>query len=71
MLALYTDGITEARNERGEEFGEPYLIASLRQHCQLPCQGLLSAIVDGVRRFSPHEQRDDITAIVAKFRPAT
>jgi catechol 2,3-dioxygenase-like lactoylglutathione lyase family enzyme len=68
VLALYTDGITEASNERGEEFGERCLIESLRQHRDLPCQALLTAIVDGVRRFSFHEQHDDITAIVAKFK---
>jgi len=28
----------------------------------------LTAIVDGVRRFSFQEQNDDITAIVAKFK---
>ncbi len=68
VLAFYTDGITEAVNERGEEFGEHSLIASLRQHRDLPCPDLLAAIVDGVRCFSPQEQHDDITAIVAKFR---
>jgi len=68
VLALYTDGVTEARNERGEEFGEHSLLESLQRHRDLNCQALLSAIVDGVRRFSPLEQHDDITAIVAKFR---
>jgi serine phosphatase RsbU (regulator of sigma subunit)/predicted enzyme related to lactoylglutathione lyase len=68
VLALYTDGITEASNERGEEFGERCLIESLRQHRELSCQALLTAIVDGVRRFSSQEQHDDITAIVARFR---
>lgn len=68
VLALYTDGITEAHDERGEEFGERYLIESLQQHRELPCQALLSALVDGVRRFSSQEQHDDITAIIAKFR---
>jgi serine phosphatase RsbU (regulator of sigma subunit)/predicted enzyme related to lactoylglutathione lyase len=68
VLALYTDGITEAVNEQGEEFGEQNLIESLRQNRELSCPALLAAIVDGVRRFSPHEQHDDITAIVAKFR---
>jgi serine phosphatase RsbU (regulator of sigma subunit)/uncharacterized glyoxalase superfamily protein PhnB len=68
VLALYTDGITEASNEQGEEFGEQFLIESLRQHRELPCQAFLSAIVDAVRQFSPQEQHDDITAIVAKFR---
>ena len=68
ILALYTDAITEASNERGEEFGEWCLIESLRQYRNLSCQALLTAIVNGVRRFSPQEQHDDITAIVAKFR---
>jgi serine phosphatase RsbU (regulator of sigma subunit)/predicted enzyme related to lactoylglutathione lyase len=68
VLALYTDGITEASDERGEEFGERCLIDALRQHRDLSCQGLLTAIVDEVQRFSSQEQHDDITAIVAKFR---
>ena len=68
VLALYTDGVTEATDDRGEEFGERYLIESLRQHRELSCEDLLGAIVDGVRQFSAQEQHDDITAIVAKFR---
>ena len=68
VLALYTDGITEASNELGEEFGERRLIELLQQHRELSCQNLLTAIVDGVRRFSSQEQYDDITAIVAKVR---
>src|SRR6516162_3539012 len=67
VLALYTDGVTEASNGRGEEFGEGRLIEALRQHRDLSCQALLTAIVDEVRRFSAREQHDDITAIVAKF----
>jgi len=68
VLALYTDGVTEACDEHGEEFGERCLIEALRQHRELSCQALLTAIVDEVQRFSPEEQHDDITAIVAKFR---
>lgn len=68
VLVLYTDGITEAWNERGEEYGELCLIESLRRHSELPCQAILSAIVDGVQQFSSQEQHDDVTAIVAKFR---
>jgi serine phosphatase RsbU (regulator of sigma subunit) len=71
VLALYTDGITEASNERGDEFGEQCLIESLQQHRDLPCQDLLTAIVDRVQRFSFQEQHDDITAIVAKFKAAS
>jgi phosphoserine phosphatase RsbU/P len=67
-LALYTDGITEAFNPAEEDFGEHRLIAALRRHRELPSQSLLASIVDEVRQFSPHEQHDDITLIVAKCR---
>lgn len=66
LLALYTDGITEASDEEGREFGEELLIEKLRLHRDLPCQELITALTDDVRRFSPHEQADDITLIVAK-----
>jgi catechol 2,3-dioxygenase-like lactoylglutathione lyase family enzyme len=68
VLALYTDGVTEASNDRAEEFGERLLIETLRQYRELPCQALLAAIMDGVRRFASQEQHDDITVIVAKFK---
>jgi serine phosphatase RsbU (regulator of sigma subunit) len=67
-LALYTDGITEAFNNAEEEFGERRLVAALRRHRELPSPDLMSSIVEEVRRFSPREQHDDITLIVAKCR---
>jgi len=67
-LALYTDGITESSNDGGEEFGEERLIEALRRHRELCPQAMLASIVDEVQRFSPHEQHDDITVIVAKCR---
>ncbi|HMH06445.1 MAG TPA: PP2C family protein-serine/threonine phosphatase, partial [Terriglobales bacterium] len=65
-IALYTDGITESFNASGEEFGEQRLTEALRRHRELPSRDLLAAIVDEVRQFSPDEQYDDITLIVAK-----
>ena len=66
-LVLYTDGVTEARNECGEEFGEERLTDTLMRSSE-SCRSLLSAILDGVKTFSPHEQQDDITLIVARGR---
>jgi phosphoserine phosphatase RsbU/P len=68
-LALYTDGITESFSPDGEEFGEGRLVNCLERHCALSSQNLLSAVVDEVRGFSPHEQHDDITLIIAKCLP--
>jgi serine phosphatase RsbU (regulator of sigma subunit) len=65
-LLLYTDGVTEAFDFEEEEFGEERLVETLRQHRDLPPKELLDAIAGRVRQFSPQEQADDITLIVAK-----
>jgi len=70
ILALYTDGITEAFDENHDEFGESRLIDSLRRHRHQCSQSLLDAIVADVRHFAPREQHDDITLIIAKSHPA-
>ena len=68
MLAIYTDGVTEAFSPAEEEFGEDRLVAVLQQRRELPAHDLLAAVVDEVRRFSPREQADDITLVVARCR---
>jgi serine phosphatase RsbU (regulator of sigma subunit)/catechol 2,3-dioxygenase-like lactoylglutathione lyase family enzyme len=68
LLALYTDGVTESMDHALEEYGEERLIESLRRHRQLAPDGLVASLVTDVRTFSSHEQRDDITLIVAKRR---
>lgn len=68
VLALYTDGVTESFNAEGEEFGEDRLADSLRRHREQSASKIVSAIVADIQRFSPGEQHDDITLIVAKCR---
>ena len=68
ILVLYTDGITESFNDVWDEFGEHRLIETLYQTRHQTSDAIVAAIVDEVRRFSHHEQHDDITLIVAKCR---
>jgi serine phosphatase RsbU (regulator of sigma subunit)/catechol 2,3-dioxygenase-like lactoylglutathione lyase family enzyme len=68
LFVLYTDGVTESFNEAGDEFGERRLVDALRGRRELRSQAMLESIVEDVRSFSPHEQYDDITLIVAKCR---
>jgi phosphoserine phosphatase RsbU/P len=68
LLAIYTDGITEAFNANDEEFGEGRLVEALQTHRTLAPGDLVAAIYDEVRRFSPEEQRDDMTVIVARCK---
>jgi serine phosphatase RsbU (regulator of sigma subunit)/predicted enzyme related to lactoylglutathione lyase len=67
-LVIYTDGVTESFNASGEEFGEDRLIDTLTQKQNMSSQELLNAVVNEVQQFSPQEQHDDVTLIVAKCR---
>jgi serine phosphatase RsbU (regulator of sigma subunit)/predicted enzyme related to lactoylglutathione lyase len=67
-LMFYTDGVTDSFNANGEDFGEERLIEAVRRNRKLAPEPMLAAIVDEVRNFSPHEQYDDITMIIAKCR---
>jgi serine phosphatase RsbU (regulator of sigma subunit)/predicted enzyme related to lactoylglutathione lyase len=69
ILTLYTDGVTESFDESEEEFGEDRLLAALQRNSALPPQALLTAVIDEIKKFSPGEQHDDITLIVAKCIP--
>jgi serine phosphatase RsbU (regulator of sigma subunit) len=66
LLVLYTDGVSEAANEAGEEFGEERLIDGLRRHKELAPGELIRALVSEVGAFSTQEQQDDITLVVVK-----
>ena len=66
-LVLYTDGITEAENSDGEQFGASRLLDTLAIHSQLPAGALLQAVVEAVQQFSSGcEQQDDITLVIAR-----
>lgn len=68
ILALYTDGITEAADSTGEDFGEQRLTAALLRYRELPAQAIIASIVKEVQQFGTREQQDDITLIVAKCK---
>jgi sigma-B regulation protein RsbU (phosphoserine phosphatase) len=66
-LVLYTDGVTEAENAEGEEFGASHLLNTLKSHAHLPVDPLLQAVVAAVQQFSGgSEQQDDITLVIAR-----
>lgn len=66
LLALYTDGVTEACNADGEEFGQDRLISALQGHASGSAQKAVNGVLDAVLRHGMGEQADDITLIVAK-----
>jgi len=63
-LLLFTDGVTEAVNVKGEEYGEDRLIQLLRENRALGAFELQKTIMLAVNEFSGGTPRDDATLIV-------
>jgi sigma-B regulation protein RsbU (phosphoserine phosphatase) len=68
LLVIFSDGVTEAMNEGGEEFGEAGLLAALEAHRDEPASAVLDGVMEAVLDFSRREQRDDLTLVVARVR---
>jgi serine phosphatase RsbU (regulator of sigma subunit) len=67
LLALYSDGVTEADNTDGEEFGEERLIEALRQSRAEPAEAIVQAVRNSLAAFTAKApQADDITLVIAK-----
>jgi serine phosphatase RsbU (regulator of sigma subunit)/catechol 2,3-dioxygenase-like lactoylglutathione lyase family enzyme len=65
-LGLYTDGVTEACDADGEEFGQHRLAALLQKHAQLSARAIVDTVLAAVEQHCAGEQTDDVTLIVAK-----
>jgi len=63
-LVLYTDGITEARNDADEEFGEARLMSMAVEHRGCSAPALQARLVDGVASFTCRQFTDDATLMV-------
>lgn len=69
LFVFYTDGITEAMNEKSEMYGEERLAALIESKKELSPDDLLSAIEKDVRSFEPKaKQHDDITLMIIKIK---
>ena len=66
VLIIYTDGVTEANDAGGHEFGEEGLERVVRENISGSPSELLAAIQSAVQRFSVGEQFDDLTLVVAR-----
>lgn len=63
-LLLFTDGVTEARNAAGEEFGEQRLQESLRAYPGRNAAELRAIVLDEVREFCDCKFDDDAALMV-------
>jgi len=66
---LFTDGLTEVRDARGEEFGEERLVELMQRLGHAPLAEIEAALLDAVRGFG--RQEDDQTLLVVRTADST
>ncbi|MBI2428202.1 MAG: SpoIIE family protein phosphatase [Ignavibacteriales bacterium] len=67
LLVFYTDGFTEARNDKGEEFGETRLLQSVADKKESSSEKIVDAVVYDAKKFiGDVQQHDDMTMVVVK-----
>jgi serine phosphatase RsbU (regulator of sigma subunit) len=62
LVVLYTDGITEARNAGGEQYGLERLGAMIQRYRKKPIEEVRDAVLDDVSAWSA--RRDDDATLV-------
>jgi serine phosphatase RsbU (regulator of sigma subunit) len=66
-IMFYTDGVTEAMNERREEYGTERLTRILQQNTARSSNGIVEKIKEDIKLFTGNtEQHDDMTMVVVK-----
>jgi phosphoserine phosphatase RsbU/P len=66
-LLLYTDGVTEALNANGDEFGPERMIESVRASAPNGAPAMITHLIDELRNFvGAQPQNDDITLIAIR-----
>jgi len=66
-LVLYTDGVTEALNSEGDEFGLDRMAESVRTSVANGAQAIVKGVLDELRNFTGSQpQNDDITLIAIR-----
>lgn len=67
IMAFYTDGLSEAMNSDGEEFGEEKLGEIIKEHAHFTVEELKEKVIDEILSFlSGQNLHDDLTLILIK-----
>ncbi|MFC1562335.1 PP2C family protein-serine/threonine phosphatase, partial [candidate division KSB1 bacterium] len=67
ILLMYTDGLSEALNDRDEEYGEHRILAELEKNRKRPAAGIIKKLLKAIETFTKkRNQDDDITMVVIK-----
>ncbi len=64
LVFFYTDGIYEANDAQGQEFGRERLLGAIQRRLQLPARELFDELLDEVQQFSGARDFEDDVCLV-------
>jgi sigma-B regulation protein RsbU (phosphoserine phosphatase) len=65
-LLLFSDGVTEAGIEHGDEFGDDRLEQVMRDNAGAPASTLVQKVIDAVSQYSGLSRSDDVTVVALR-----
>jgi len=68
VIVAFSDGVTEALNEAGEEYMDDRLLACIDRYKAKPPQDILAAVMADVRAFAGEAMpNDDVTIVMVRY----
>ena len=73
IIALFTDGLVEARSAEGDEYGYDRCLAVLLRNRHEDASGIKRALMDDINRYRDASERygDDLTLVILKWHGAS
>ncbi len=68
LIGIFSDGVYEAHNSDGDEFGEERILEILAKNPDGRCAELRDAVLDDVRSFAGGDLGDDATALLVRYQ---
>jgi len=70
LLAVFSDGVSEALNPTGDEYGEERIQQTVAPNWLEPSDVVLQSLLESVKGFAQGApQNDDVTAMVVRYTP--
>jgi sigma-B regulation protein RsbU (phosphoserine phosphatase) len=70
LLTVFSDGVSEALNPAGDEYGEARVQETISPNWLEPSDAVLQLLLGSVRSFAQEApQNDDVTALIVRYTP--
>jgi sigma-B regulation protein RsbU (phosphoserine phosphatase) len=70
LLAVYSDGVSEALNPTGDEYGDSRIQDVISPNWLEPSDAVLQLLLRSVHAFAQDApQNDDVTALIVRYTP--